>query len=137
MEHDFVRYLRLWPDGYWVWKDVEPAQYDFTAFVQSLDPAVVRSVANTSNPPLAGDGGHEYEVGRYQVADGRIVLSLIHRVATTTGLPLEVSWSSVIEIRSANRLWIDAADVPFDFVQDQTDGGMAEPVVSPDRRPST
>jgi hypothetical protein len=119
MEDNYIRFLRLWPDGYWVWKNAASAAYNFTAFVRSLDPAALRLIAETTNPPLADEGGTQYEVGRYRVADGLLVLSLLRRIATTTGVPLEVPWSAAFEIRSPDRLWFDAAKVLFDFVQDQ------------------
>jgi hypothetical protein len=117
MEESYIRFLRLWPDGFWLWKDVDSVDFDFVEYVRMLDLPAVRTVADNANPPPGKDGGHEYQAGHYREAVGTLLLTFVDRIPTTNGATLEIPWTGTLEIRSPVVLWFDAAKVRFDFVQ--------------------
>ena len=117
MEENYFRFLQLWPDGFWLWKNVETADFDFPQFVRALDLPAVRTMVDRANPPTGQDGDFLYQVGHYREAHDMLHLSFVHRVATTSGPPLEVPWTGSLEIRSPVVLWFVAANVRFEFVR--------------------
>jgi len=117
MEESYVRFLQLWPDGFWLWRNTDSADFDFATFIRGLDLAATRTNADTANPPTGQDGAFEYQAGHYREADGILFLSFVYRLGTASDAPLEIPWTGRFEIRSPVALWFDAAKARFDFVQ--------------------
>jgi hypothetical protein len=126
MEESYIRFLRLWRDGFWLWKDVGSASFDFAAYVRMLDLPSVRAVAENANPPTGQDGAYEYQAGHFREADSTLLLTTISRIPTTSGAKLEMPWTGTVEIRSTLVLWFDAAKARFDFVHWPENGPVVE-----------
>lgn len=75
MQDAYFRFLKLFPDGFWLWSDKNRDDFDFPQFVRQFDLNHWRTNHKTESPPTAPDrdGGHLFEFGTY-ATDGNVTI---------------------------------------------------------------
>lgn len=86
MTEDYFRFLKFFPDGYWLWCDYGNTKLDFPAFVANFDLEKWRRNHMHISPPVSDerDGGYLFQFGTHRMDGDKVILTFHSRIVSFT-----------------------------------------------------